>query len=136
MKNNGGMYTKIYSSMFGKSNDQNNKSNFSNTTNNNKSYLGVQTDQSGSKSSRISTMYQKNLQKLKSSAAKSDLQSKSYNTKTVNRGSGFGNLNERSKIIKKSINKSLRPSQPGGDNHHNISMQTQQTDSKERFGGV
>ena len=127
MKNNGGKYTKIYSSMFGKSNDQqNNKSSI--TTTNNKSYLGVQSDiaSGGSKSSRISTMYQKNIQKLKSAAAKGEYQSKSYNSKTVNRtsGCGFGNLSDRSKIIKKNINKSLRPSQPGGDNHHNISMQT------------
>lgn len=118
--------------MFGKSSDQSKNIAFSN--NNNKSYGNGQLDQSGSKSSRVATMYQKNLQKLKSAASKTtsnnDYQNKSYNTKNLSRGGGgvgFSNLSERSRIIKKNINKSLRPSQPGGDNHLNISMHTQQT---------
>ena len=124
--------------MFGKSSNDQNKSIIGTSGSNNKSYIGNQIDHSsGSKSSRVSTMYQKNLQKLKSA---NNPQAKSYNTKTLIRGSdnrvGFGNLSERSKIIKQNINKSLRPSQPGGDNHHNLSMHTQQTDSKEKFGGV
>ena len=120
--------------MFGKSSDQSKNITFSNNSNN-KSYGNGQLDQSGSKSSRVATMYQKNLQKLKSAASKTapnnDYQNKSYNTKNLSRGGGggvgFSNLSERSRIIKKNINKSLRPSQPGGDNHLNISMHTQQT---------
>ena len=80
--------------MFGKSGDQNKNALSSSNNSNNKSYGNEQLDYSGSKSSRVATMYQKNLQKLKSAASKAtpnnDYQNKSYNTKNLSRGGGVG----------------------------------------------